>query len=187
MTENYKLIELISKEQIDKRVKELANTITNDYKDKNLVVVGILKGAFIFMADLIRNIDLNLQVDFVRLKSYGSKMESSGAVTITKDVELDLTNKDVLVIEDIVDTGYTLKYIVEMLKLHKANSVKICCLIDKKERRKVDINADYVGFEIKEGFLVGYGLDYDENFRHLNGIYKLDTNYNPVSFKPSNR
>jgi len=181
------LVEIISNEKIIKRVKELGEKITTDHQDKELVVVGILKGAFIFMADIVRNINLNIELDFVRLKSYGAKTESSGTITVTKDVEIDLTDKHVIVVEDIVDTGYTLQYLIEMLKLHKVSSVKICCLIDKKERRKVDIEVDYVGFEISEGFLVGYGLDFNERYRHLNGIFHLNPGYAPVSYTPSDR
>ncbi len=178
---------ILSPEKIKERVKGLGEQITTDYQQKDLVVIGILKGAFIFMADLVRNIDLPMKMDFVRLQSYGSSTESSGQISITKDVELSLKDKHVLVVEDIIDTGYTLKYLKEMLKLHDTASVRLCCLIDKKERRKVDIEADYVGFEIERGFLVGYGLDYDEQYRQLPGIYHLSPRYEAKGFVPSDR
>ncbi len=180
------LREVLSAETIGNRVKELGAEITRDYQGRTLVVVGILNGAFIFMADLVRAIDLQVQTDFVRLASYRGT-DSTGQVTITKDVELVLKDKDVLVVEDIVDTGYTLQYLKEVLKLHNAASVKICCLIDKKERRKVPIEVDYVGFDIPKGFLVGYGLDYEEDYRHLSGIYHLTPVYEPEAFHPSER
>jgi hypoxanthine phosphoribosyltransferase len=178
---------VIDEETISNRVSEIGASITREYQDKNLVVIGILKGAFIFMADLIRRIDLPLETDFVRLQSYGSSTESVGQVTITKDVELPLRGKHVLIVEDIVDTGYTLRYLKEVMSLHQAASVRICCLIDKKERRKVDVEVDYVGFEIEKGFLVGYGLDYDEQYRQLPGIYHLNPRYEAKGFVPSER
>lgn len=178
---------IISPEEIQERIKQLGEEITRDYENKELIVIGILKGAFIFMADLVRKIDLPIKMDFVRLQSYGSKTESSGQISITKDVELSLKNRDVLVVEDIIDTGYTLKYLKNMLKLHETASVKICCLIDKKERRRVDIDADYIGFEVASGFLVGYGLDFDEQYRHLPGIYHLSPRYEAKGFIPSDR
>ncbi len=178
---------VITEENINRRVAEIGSAITREYQDKDLVIIGILKGAFIFMADLVRKIDLPIEVDFVRLQSYGSGMESSGQVTITKDVELSLKDKHVLIVEDIVDTGYTLKYLKEVLSLHETASVKICCLIDKKERRKVDIEVEYVGFEIEKGFLVGYGLDYDEQYRQLPGIFHLTPRYEAKGFVPSER
>ncbi len=178
---------VLDEEKIKSRVSEIGASITREYEDKDLVIIGILKGAFIFMADLVRKIDLPLETDFVRLQSYGSSTESAGQVTITKDVELPLRNKHVIIVEDIVDTGYTLKYLKEVMSLHQAASVKICCLIDKKERRKVDVDVDYVGFEIERGFLVGYGLDYDEQYRQLPGIYHLNPRYEAKGFMPSER
>ncbi len=181
------LEQIVSKEEIQKRVKELGKQISKDYKEKKLVVIGILKGAFVFMADLIREISIPLQIDFVRLASYGNLMQSSGEVRITKDIELNIEDKDVLVVEDIVDTGLTLQYLEEVLKLHKPASVKICCLIDKKERRQVPISVDYVGFDIPRGFLVGYGLDFEENYRELPGIFKIIPGYEPEGFIPSDK
>jgi len=180
------LKEVLSSQTIQERVRELGKQITEDYAGREVVLIGILNGAFIFLADLVRAIDLSLQIDFVRLVSY-SGSESTGQVSITKDVELVLKDKDVLVVEDIVDTGYTLEYLKEVLKLHRPASVKICCLIDKKERRKVPIEADYVGFDVPRGFLVGYGLDYEESYRHLPGIFHLNPQYEPEGFNPSDR
>ncbi len=165
---------LIPAEEIDKRVKELGAKITQDYTGRPVVFIGILKGAFIFLADLVRAVNLpDLEIDFVRLASYGKSDTSSGEVQITKDIELVIKGKDVIVVEDIVDTGYTLEYFQEVLKLHEPRSVKICCLIDKAERRKAKINIDYCGFKIPKGFLVGYGLDFAEKWRHLPGIYEI--------------
>ncbi len=178
--------EVLSPQTIQERVRELGSEITRDYAGREVVLIGILNGAFIFLADLVRAIDLRLQIDFVRLVSY-SGTESTGQVTITKDVELVLKDKDVIVVEDIVDTGYTLEYLKEVLKLHKPASVKICCLIDKKERREVPVDVDYAGFDIPRGFLVGYGLDYEENYRHLPGIFHLTPRYEPEGFNPSER
>lgn len=180
------LKEILSSSAIQDRIAELGKQITEDYQGRPVTIIGILNGAFIFLADLARKIDLPVQIDFVRLASY-SGAKSSGQVTITKDVELVLKGRDVLVVEDIVDTGLTLQYLKEMLKLHNASSVRICCLIDKKERRKVPIEVDYVGFDIPRGFLVGYGLDYEENYRHLPCIYHLNPVHKPEAFKPSER
>ncbi len=165
---------VIPAEKIAERVKELGARITEDYKGKPVVFIGILKGAFIFLADLVRAVDLpDLEIDFVRLASYGKSDTSSREVKITKDIELVIKGKDVIIVEDIVDTGYTLEYFQEVLKLHEPNSVRICCLIDKAERRQAKINIDYCGFKIQKGFLVGYGLDFAEKWRHLPGIYEI--------------
>lgn len=166
---------ILSPEEIQKRVKELAEQITREYENhEEVVFIGVLKGAFIFLADLVREVKLpRLQIDFVRLASYGQSDTSSGEVKITKDIELPLEGKHIIIVEDIIDTGYTLAYLEEVLKLHKPKSVKICCLIDKAERRKREIHIDYCGFKIPRGFLVGYGLDYAEKFRHLPGVYEI--------------
>lgn len=186
-TSKDQLEEILSPEIIHARVRELGEEISRDYSGRSLVLVGILKGAFVFMADLVRAIPIPVQVDFVRLASYGSQLDSSSEVRITKDIELNIEGRDVLVVEDIVDTGYTLQYLQEILKLHKPSSVRICCMIDKKERRKVPIEVDYVGFDISRGFLVGYGLDYNENYRHLPGVCHLQTRYDPKGFQPSDK
>jgi len=168
---NKKLI--LSKEDIARRVQELGATLTKDYADSNLLVVGALNGAFIFMADLVREIKLDLQIDFVRVASYGMSTTSCGEVRFSKDVELDIKDRDILVIEDIVDTGLTLASLHNYLKERGAKSVRTCALIDNKERRQVEVTIEYVGFEVEDGFLIGYGLDCREKFRQLAEIYHL--------------
>ncbi len=168
------LKELLSPETIQKRVKELSETIEKDFSKEPLVLIGTLKGAFIFLSDLARNLKgKEVQIDFVRVKSYGFSDTSSGEVVITKDIELPIEGKNVIVVEDIVDTGLTLSFLMKHLSLHKPKALKVCALIDKKERRKVEVKVDYVGFTLERGFLVGYGLDYAEKYRHLPGIYEV--------------
>lgn len=164
---------VISKAKIQQRVKELGAAISKDYTGKPLVIVGILNGAFIFMADLARQISLPVEIDFVRVSSYGDQTFSSGTISFTKDIELDITDKDVLLIEDIVDTGRTLKNLQEIFAARKPRSLKICTLINKTERRESEVVIDYHGFTIDHGFLVGYGLDYAEQHRHYPEIYHL--------------
>lgn len=158
---------LYSKQQLAQRVAQLGEQITRDYQGKDLLLVGILKGAVIFFADLMRNIDLPLNIDFMALTSYGASSTTSGVVQILKDLDKPCKDKHVLVVEDIVDTGLTLKYLTETLKLREPASVRICCLLDKPSRRKADIKADYVGFEVPDVFVIGYGLDYAEKYRNL--------------------
>jgi len=164
---------IFSANKIKSRVKELAEQISKDYAGKELVMVGILNGAFIFMADLVRAIEMPLEIDFIRVASYGAGSVSSGSVTFTKDIELSIKGKNVLLIEDIVDTGKTLSFLKQHISDKKPASLKICALIDKKERREISVIVDYSGFEIKEGFLVGYGLDYAEQHRHYPDIFHL--------------
>ncbi len=164
---------ILSKEAIAERVQELGARITEDYSDSGLLVIGVLNGAFIFMADLVREIKLDLQLDFVRVASYGMSTSSSGAIRFLKDVELDTSDRDILIVEDIVDTGLTLVSLQKHLAERGARSVRTCALIDKKERREVEVQIDYLGFEIGEGFLVGYGLDCKERFRQLEEIHHL--------------
>lgn len=158
---------------IEKRVEELAREISGDYPGGELLVIGILKGAFIFMADLVRSLTVPCRLDFMRVSSYGDAAESSGRITIVKDVELSLQNRDVLIVDDIVDTGLTLKYIVGELKSRGPRSLKVCAFLDKRKRRKVKFEADYVGFTIDDGFVIGYGLDYAEKYRFLPEVYVL--------------
>jgi len=165
---------VINQTDIARRISELGAAITRDYTDAQLLVVGVLNGAFIFMADLVREIKLDLQIDFVRVASYGMSTTSCGEVRFSKDVELDIKDKDILVVEDIVDTGLTLASLHKNLKERGAKSVRICALIDKKERRQVEVAIEYVGFEVEEGFLVGYGLDCKEQYRQLREIYHLE-------------
>lgn len=160
---------LFAPEEIEARVSELGRQISVDYAGQDLVLVGILKGAFVFLADLARAISIPLEVDFVAISSYGASTRTSGVVRIVKDLEESVEGKHVLIVEDIIDTGLTLKlsYLAENLKSRKAVSVKTCTLLDKPCRRKTDISADYVGFVIPDEFVVGYGLDYDGLYRNL--------------------
>ncbi len=161
---------LISEEQIRQRVKELGAQITKDYEDKKLLLVGILNGCVYFMTDLSREIDKLLQIDFMVVSSYGNSTSTSGVVKIIKDLNRSIEGFDVLIVEDIVDTGLTLSYIKDVLSARRPNSVKICTLVNKVGRRKVDIDVDYVGFEIPDEFIIGYGLDYAEKYRNLKDI-----------------
>ncbi|MFA6898626.1 MAG: hypoxanthine phosphoribosyltransferase [Desulfurivibrionaceae bacterium] len=166
--------EVFSRIDIAKRVKELGQAITRDYSGgSQVVMLGILNGAFIFLADLVREIELPLEIDFIRVSSYGSGTCSSGTIHCTKDTELDLAGRDVLLVEDIVDSGRTLACLKAILAARKAKSVRICALIDKQERRAVEVTVDYAGFVVTEGFLVGYGLDHAEQHRHYPAIYKI--------------
>ena len=166
---------LLSRETIQKRVRELANQISEDYAGKELILIGVLKGAFIFMADLIREISIPCRVDFARLASYGTGSESSGKVVMTKDIETSIRDKDILIVEDILDTGLTMQYFVEWLKERNPKSLKICVFLDKRKRRKVSLEADYVGFTMEDGFVVGYGLDFNEMYRFSPDIYVIHT------------
>jgi len=162
---------LLSKEEISAKVKELADRITEDYEDSDsLVVVCILKGASVFSPDLIRKINRQVQIDFMSISSYGNSRSSSGVVQIRKDLDINIFGKDVLIIEDIMDSGQTLAYLTEMLSARDPSSLKICALLDKPERRVADIQPDYCGFEIPDEFVVGYGLDYSEKYRNLEYI-----------------
>ena len=158
---------MISEEEISKRVKELGKQLTEDYKGKELLVVGILKGCMLFLSDLVRTIELPLTMDFMVVSSYGATTKSSGVVRIIKDLEREIEGKDVLIVEDIVDTGLTLSYLVENFKARNPKSVKVCSLLDKPDRRKAQVDIQYVGFKIPDEFVVGYGLDYGENYRNL--------------------
>lgn len=164
---------MYSKEQIEAKVKELGAQITTDYQGKDLLVVGILKGALIFMADLVRNINVPISFDFMAVSSYGASTESSGVVRILKDLERSIEGKHVLIVEDVVDTGLTLKYLLENLKARKPASIKVCTLLDKPDRRRADVKADYNGFVIPDEFVVGYGLDYAERYRETPYIFVL--------------
>ncbi|TAH63335.1 MAG: hypoxanthine phosphoribosyltransferase [Anaerolineaceae bacterium] len=158
---------MISEEEIAKKVKELGKQLTEEYKGKDLLIVGILKGCMLFLSDLVRAIDLPLTMDFMVVSSYGTTTKSSGVVRIIKDLEREIEGKDVLIVEDIVDTGLTLSYLVENFKTRNPKSVKICSLLDKPDRRKAQVDIEYVGFKIPDEFVVGYGLDYGENYRNL--------------------
>ncbi len=158
---------LVTKEELQKRIMEMGEEISRDYIGKKLLVIGILKGAVPFMADLIRNIDVPLAYDFMAVSSYGADTHSSGVVRILKDLDRGLEGTHVLIVEDIVDTGLTLKYLKEILQGRNPLSIKIATLLDKPARRKVDLKPDYCGFEIPDEFVVGFGLDFDEHYRNL--------------------
>ena len=158
---------LITEEELKKTVKELGAKITEDYKDKNLSLITVLKGAVVFLGDLMRAIEMPCEIEFMVLSSYGAGTTSTGSVKIVKDIDLPLEGKDVLIVEDILDTGYTLSFLLDLLKGRNPNSIEICTLLDKPDRRKVEISAKYTGRKIPDEFVVGYGLDYDEKYRNL--------------------
>lgn len=159
---------LIGEEELQQKVKELGAQITKDYQGKKLLLVSILKGSVIFMADLMRAIDTYCRIDFMSVSSYGSGVKTSGVVKIVKDLDIDIQGYDLLIVEDILDSGKTLSYIKKILIERNPKSIRICTLLDKPERRQVeDIKADYMGFEIPDEFVVGYGLDYAETYRNL--------------------
>ncbi len=172
--ENYKVEILISDKDITKRVSQLGKIISASYSDTNkLIVVGLLRGSFMFIADLVRCLDIPVEVDFITVSSYGSEMFSSGNVKILKDLDGDINGHDVLLVEDIVDTGKTLEAVIEMLETRVPNSIKVCALLNKQSRRISDIKADWIGFEIPDEFVVGYGIDYDQRNRNLPYIGKV--------------
>ena len=158
---------LYSEAYIDSMVKRVGAEISRDYADKNLLLVSVLKGSVVFMADLMRAITIPARIDFMCVSSYGSGTKTSGVVKIIKDLDADLTGRDVLIVEDILDTGITLSKLVPVLKMRNPSSVKICTILSKPSRRMADIEPDYCGFEVPDEFVVGYGLDYDEKYRNL--------------------
>lgn len=170
------LKQIISKKEIDDAVKKLASDIRKDYRDKSPILISILKGSFMFLSDIIRELNMPLKIDFIRAASYGSKDYTSGEVQLLKDIEMSIEGKDVLIVEDIVDTGYTLNFIVNHLKKKMPSSIKICSLLDKPSKRVVDVKVDYTGFTLDKdvGFVVGYGFDYDEDYRYLQDIYEVN-------------
>jgi len=169
-----RLVLLYSRDQIAQRVRELAARISADYAGSDLVLIGILRGAFVFLADLIRQLTIPVKVDFVGAASYGSQTQTSGQVAITKELQVPVAGRELLLVEDIEDTGVTLQAIQNKLKELGPRSIKVCTLIDKRERRLVDVPVDYVGFTIAKGFIVGYGIDYAEQYRYLPDIYRIE-------------
>jgi hypoxanthine phosphoribosyltransferase len=165
---------LISRDEIAKAVDRLASEIERDYQGKQPLLIGVLKGSFVFMADLIRQLDLPLELDFVRLSSYGAARESSGRVRVIQGAKTPIKGRDVLVIEDIVDTGITTAFLLDYLRKRKPASLKLCALTDKPSRRRVPVSIDYLGFPVPNKFIVGYGLDCDQRFRNLPDIYALE-------------
>ncbi len=170
--EHFKLI--LSAEQIERRVRELAQEISKAHKGKTLHLVGVLKGATVFLADLSRKLTIPTTMDFLAVASYGDSTESSGIVRMVKDLDHPIESRDVMIVEDIVDTGLTLKYIQEVLRGRKVASLKVCTLLDRPDRRKVPVNVDYIGFTIADKYVVGYGLDFEQKWRHLPGIYTIE-------------
>ena len=158
---------LLSEDEIREKVRELGGKITADYKNSNLMLVTVLKGAVVFLADLMRQIDVPAEIDFMVVSSYGSGVKSSGVVKIVKDLDVPLAGKDILIVEDILDSGLTLSYIKELLESRGPRSIRIATLLDKPSRRKVDLQADYIGFSVPDEFVIGYGLDYVEKYRNL--------------------
>ena len=158
---------LLSEDEIREKVRELGGKITADYKNSNLMLVTVLKGAVVFLADLMRQIDVPAEIDFMVVSSYGSGVKSSGVVKIVKDLDVPLAGKDILIVEDILDSGLTLSYIKELLESRGPRSIRIATLLDKPSRRKVDLQADYIGFSVPDEFVIGSGLDYDEKYRNL--------------------
>ncbi|MCX7614785.1 MAG: hypoxanthine phosphoribosyltransferase [Clostridiales bacterium] len=166
MTNDIKEV-LLSEEQIAKVVKKIAEEISRDYKDKNPLIISVLKGSFVFMADLVRQIKIPCAIDFMSISSYGKGTKTSGEVKINKDLDTKIENRHLIVVEDILDSGLTLSYILDMFKARGPASVKLCTLLDKPDRRKIPVKIDYNGFTIPDEFVVGYGLDYDEKYRNL--------------------
>jgi len=178
---------LFSSSDIKDRISELGKEITQNYKYKNLLLVSILRGGVIFLSDLIKEIDLPLSIDFMSISAYGINGTSTGVVRITKDLDESIEGKDVLIVEDIIDTGLTISYLLRNLKSRFPNSLEICTLLDRDIRRISDINIKYIGFKIGEKYIVGYGLDYKQKFRNLQSIYelKLDTVKKDIEFLKS--
>lgn len=173
MMENNKITDdvvervLVSREEIQKAVARIGAQITEDYRGKDLFVIGVLKGGFMFMADLVREIQIPLQLDFIAVSSYGSSTKTSGVVRMIKDIDKPLDGKHLLIVEDIIDSGVTLKYLKEMFATRGPLSIRVCTIFDKPSRRKVEMKGDYVGVEIPDEYVIGYGLDYDGVYRNL--------------------
>lgn len=167
---------MITEEEIAQKINELANQINNNYKDKEkeVIVIGILKGCFVFMSDLIRKLDFNVKVQFMEISSYQNGTVSQGKITIKKDIGIDIEGKDVLITEDIIDSGNTLSQLTEILEKRKPKSIKVCTLLSKPSRREVEFDADYTGFVIEDRFIIGYGLDCGEQFRQLPYIAEVE-------------
>lgn len=165
---------LFNRREIEAAVRRLASEISQDYHHKNPVLLGILRGSFVFLADLIRHLDFPLEVDFIELSSYGSSTQTSGKIKVVKKLETPVRDHDVLIVEDIVDTGLTTAFLIDYLKKRKAASVRLCALTDKPSRREVPVKIDYIGFTVPNKFLVGYGLDANQKFRNLPDICYLE-------------
>jgi hypoxanthine phosphoribosyltransferase len=171
-----KFVPYISEEEINKRVKELGAQISEDYKDKTPVFIGILNGSFIFMSDLIKNINLECEIDFLKLSSYGDAKISSGKVRMIKELNCEVKGRDLLIVEDIVDSGLSIKFMEDLIAWQEPASVKVVTLLCKPNSLKYDVKIDYIGFNIQSKFVLGYGLDYAQKFRNLNSLYILNEN-----------
>ena len=165
---------LFTRKQIESAVDRLVVEITQNYREKNPVLIGILKGVFIFMADLVRRLDFPLEVEFIHLSSYGSRQQTSGKVKVVRGLRYQIRDRHVLVIEDIIDTGTTIAFLMDYLENEKPASLKLCTLLDKPSRRRIPVKIDYLGFDVPDKFLVGYGLDYDEQYRNLPDVCYLE-------------
>ena len=165
---------LFPSSELKKRISELGNQITDDYKGREVLFVSVLRGGIIFLSDLIKEIDLPLSIDFMSISTYGINGDTSGVVRITKDLEDSIEGKDVIIVEDIIDTGLTISYLLRNLKSRYPNSISICTLLNREVRRIADVDIKYVGFDIGEKYMVGYGLDYKQKFRNLESIYELN-------------
>ncbi|HEX9897524.1 MAG TPA: hypoxanthine phosphoribosyltransferase [Dehalococcoidales bacterium] len=165
---------LYTSKQIETTIEKLAAEITRDYADKNPLLVGILKGSFMFMADLVRHLDFPLEIEFVRVSSYGKKRQSSGKIAVVQGIRTDIRNRHVLLVEDIIDSGLSVTHVLESLRNKKPASLKVCCLLDKPARRQVTVHIDYTGLTVPDKFLVGYGLDWAEQYRNLPDICYLE-------------
>ncbi|WP_099204806.1 hypoxanthine phosphoribosyltransferase [Scatolibacter rhodanostii] len=179
MVQKHELIDdiaevLFTEKQIAAMVERVGQEISRDYKDKNLLLVSVLKGSIVFMADLMRSINIHARIDFMATSSYGSGMKTSGVVKIVKDLDIDLEGYDILIVEDILDSGKTLSYLLEIIRSRNPKSIQLCTLFDKPERREVDVDVNYIGAKIPDEFIVGYGLDFDEKYRNLPFVGILD-------------
>ena len=170
-----RIVTLISDAEIQKRVKELGAQITEEYRGKHLVLVGVLKGSFVFMADLARAIDLPLRIEFLGVRSYGEGTTSSGVVQITQDLSRPIEGEDILLVEDIVDTGLTIAHLLDLFRTRHPSSVKVCALLHKPARTRIQVPVDYLGFTIEDKFVVGYGLDWAEKYRNLPSISVVES------------
>lgn len=166
-------VPLLSDEEIQKRVKELGEQISRDYRGKVPIFIGVLNGAFTFMSDLLKNVDIECEVDFFKLSSYGDSKISSGNVKLLKELNCDVNDREIIIVEDIVDTGLSIKYIEELFSKHTPKSMKVVSLLVKPESLKYDVKIDYIGFRIPSQFVIGYGLDYQQKYRNLSSIYVL--------------
>lgn len=173
MSEKVKSV-VVSQGEIQRKVRELAQKISEDYNGKDLILVCVLKGGFVFLADLCREITIPVTIDFISVSSYGASSKSSGVVRILKDIDVDISNKHLLLVEDLIDTGLTISHLKELLKARNPKSIKVCTILDKPSRRLIELSAEYPGIEIPDKFVVGYGLDYAEKYRNLPEVYELE-------------